>query len=610
MQAARSLLHEQSGIREWTFIRKSLAKVERDESAVQTIRVALLSSFSIDFLHSPLIACGFVNGLDVHIYQSGFSQFRQDVVNAASGLYEFAPDVVVLAVEGKDWIPELYSTSLQASEVAVDAALHRVRQEVASLLEIIRNRSKATILLHNFSQPIYPALGILDLRSTEGQSLSVLKLNQWMAEYSRELVGTYVLDYAGLVAKYGAFQWYDQRLDHIAAAPIRMEALPYLAAEYMKFFRALTGRTRKCLITDLDNTLWGGVLGEVGLHGIELGTTYPGSAFMEFQKVLSQLQRRGVLLAIASKNNSEDVDQVFAQHPHMILRREQFASMQVNWKRKSDSVREISSRLDISPDHMVFVDDNPAECEEVSNAIPMVRTICLPAQPEQFVHAVLEEGLFDSLSYSLEDSRRTELYRQREQAAILRDRTGTLEDFYHSLQMNAVFSPVRAATLARAAQLTQKTNQFNATTRRYTESQLADLTQNPDWILTTVTVRDRFGDNGIVGLMFATLEDRAMEIDTFLLSCRVIGRSIETAMLAYLCKETVARGLCELRGRVVPTAKNDPVRDLFSKGMVSAKSLKTPQRTAAGCWSWPTGMCKHRIGFQSSTNAVATSRRR
>jgi FkbH-like protein len=296
-----------------------------------------------------------------------------------------------------------------------------------------------------------------------------------------------------------------------------------------------------------------------------LGPTYPGSAFVSFQRALRRLHERGILLAIASKNNSADVDEVFEKNPHMELNKKHFAAVEIHWKPKSNSIRNIADRLNIGLEHIVFADDNPVECDEVSTALPMVRTVLLPPQPEKLIHAIFEEGLFDSITYSSEDRRRTQLYRQRAEANAVRSQTGTLEDFYRSLQMTALFSPVMSSTIGRAAQLTQKTNQFNATTRRYTEADLMERLMDPDWILTTVSVRDRFGDNGIVGVTMAKRTGEALEIDTLLLSCRVIGRSIETAMLAQLGSEAAARGLRELRGRIVPTLKNEPVRDLFAR---------------------------------------------
>ena len=213
----------------------------------------------------------------------------------------------------------------------------------------------------------------------------------------------------------------------------------------------------------------------------------------------------------------------------------------------------------------IFVDDTPAECEEVSIALPMVHTICLPHQAEKFSLALLEHGLFDTLSFSDEDRRRTELYNSRDQSEALRTQAGSLEAFYRSLQMNVVFSPLKPSTVRRAAQLTQKTSQFNATTLRYTEAELAEKMRDPHWNVTTVVVSDRFGDNGIVGVMITHSDQGVLDIDTFLLSCRVIGRSIESAMLAHLCKFAESSGLCEVKGHIFPTSKNLPVRHLFAE---------------------------------------------
>jgi FkbH-like protein len=249
----------------------------------------------------------------------------------------------------------------------------------------------------------------------------------------------------------------------------------------------------------------------------------------------------------------------------MILKKKHFVCFQVHWKSKIESLKEISRHTNIGLDHIVFVDDNPVECEAVSQNIPDVHVIRLPARPEMFVDVVMREGLFDAINYSTEDSRRAELYRQRQQAEIVRSEASSVTEFYRNLEMKLTFSAVDAKRLQRAAQLTQKTNQFNATTRRYTETELRRLMDDPKWLVIAVRVEDRFGDNGIVGLMLAQLKEGLLDVDTFLLSCRVIGRTIETAMLAYLCQEGRRHGLQEIGGHVVNSAKNTPVRDVFER---------------------------------------------
>jgi FkbH-like protein len=565
IQAARTLLAEEGAIRQWNFIRTAVDKTPVERLSLKPFRVALLSSFSIDFIHPALVAYGLLNRLRLEIYQSEFSQFRQQILNPRSALYSFAPDAVVLAVEGKDWFPSLYHDYLGSMKSGVEGISRSARDDVAALVAAFRKQSQAALLIHNFAPPTWPQLGIADGREETGQVQNLYRLNEALQALSRDNPGIYIVDYAALVCRYGALHWYDERMDHYAKAPIAQNMLGHLSSEYMKYFRSLSGQAKKCLVLDLDDTLWGGVLGEEGISGIQLGPNYPGSAFVAFQQAVLNLRTRGVILAVASKNNPADVEEVFSFHPHMVLKREHFSSMQINWKPKSESVKEITRELGIGLEHVVVADDNPTECSQILSVLPEVTAITLPKQPELYARALLDEGLFDVVSFSQEDTRRGELYQQRAQADALREQSRSLENFYRSLGMEVSFAPVVSSSLARAAQLTQKTNQFNVTTIRYSELQLSRLISDPDWQLTTVRVRDRFGDNGIVGLVLTHLSSGQLEIDTFLLSCRVIGRTVESAMLAYVCDFARRRGIRTIRGRVHPTAKNMPARDIFDR---------------------------------------------
>jgi FkbH-like protein len=562
IQAARTLLKETLGTRHLTFIRKSIEKV--DGLDLIPFKVALMASFSIEFLHDPLIVQGFLNGLKIDVYTGGFAQFSQEILDPQSGLYRFGPNAIVLAIEGRDWLPAIYRSYLDNPE-AGRQSVRRAQDEIASLVEELRSRSQAALLVHNLFPPVWAQLGILDSQTEHGQAQSIRDFNDELVRIARRNSEVYIVDYAGLVSRIGAVHWYDERMYYYARAPIAQPMLWPLASEYLKYFRGLTGRTKKCLVLDLDNTLWGGVLGEEGIWGIALGPNYPGSAYVAFQEEILALQRKGVILAVASKNNAPEVDHVFASHPHMVLTKDHFTRFEVHWRPKSQSLQEISRQLNIALEHMVFVDDSPVECAEVVNALPVVTAIPLPRLPEQFVGALREEGLFDGLSFSSEDRRRRELYGLKSQADELLSRSDSLEEFYRSLLMEITFAPLQRATLARAAQLTQKTNQFNVTTVRYSEADLSVRLADSRHLMTTVQVRDRFGDNGIVGLMLALVRSEALEIDTFLLSCRLIGRTVETAMLTWLHEHARARGIRKILGRVIPTAKNQPCRDLFHK---------------------------------------------
>lgn len=565
IQAGRTLLGEQPGMRSLRFLRKVAESEAAGQAGLKAYKVALLSSFSIEFFHDALIAHGFVNGLRLQVYQPGFGSFRQEVLDPASGLYASSPDAIVLAVEGEHWVPAAYGGVLRDREPDAAALTNSFRDELGSLIAAFRARSTAPLLIHNLAPPVWYRLGILDARSAHGQARLVHRLNDALAEAADGAADVHVVDYATLASRYGARQWYDPRMRLYAAAPIAQPMLGHLAREHLKFLRGFVGFNKKCLVLDLDNTLWGGVVGEEGVDGIDLGPTYPGSAFVEFQQHVLALRERGVLLAIASKNNPGDVDEVFARHRFMVLRKDDFSDVQAHWEPKSESLRRIAANLGIGLEHIVLADDNPAECEQVRSALPMVTVIQLPRQPERYVDVLHEDAWFDALTISREDARRGELYQQRADAEALRRSSVSLEDYYRALDMEFRVAPVDGSSLKRAAQLTQKTNQYTVTTRRYSEGQLTQLMADPEWSLVTVGVTDRFGDNGIVGVMMARAVDTVLDIDTFLLSCRVIGRTVETGMLAYLCDLAERRGLKALTGQLIPTEKNLPVRSLFDQ---------------------------------------------
>lgn len=574
MQSARQLLQEQPSLMNFRFLRQLVGGLKPDEMGLKPYKVALLSSFSIEFIHDSLIAFGFINGLRIEIYQPGFGLINQEIRDVKSGLYAFAPDVTILAIEGEDWFPEIYTEFMDAEPSGgnLGAVIDRCKQEIGSLVRAFRSTLTTPLLVHNFALPRLRRAGIADFRLPTGQAKLVANLNRSLDEAVADIVDAHIVDYAALVHQFGAKNWYDARMRLYAKAPIANGMLGHLSQEYMRYCRAFSGLAKKCLVVDLDNTLWGGVIGEDGIDGIQLGPNYPGSAFVEFQRVVLDLHRRGVILAIASKNNPADVDAVFLSHRFMMIRKEHVAEMEIHWNPKSDSLKRIAKRLNIGLDHMVFVDDNPAECEQVRRELPMVTVIHLPRRPELYVETLCAEGLFDVLGLSDEDRHRGQLYQQRAQAETMRSASGNIEDYYRDLDMQLSIARVDQASRARAAQLTQKTNQFNLTTVRYSEAELAGRMADPNWLAISVGVRDRFGDNGIVGIMLAHIVEDRLDVDTFLLSCRVIGRTVETAMLAFLCDKAQERGLKKICGLMVPTEKNLPARDLYKRHGFSLQS--------------------------------------
>ncbi len=320
----------------------------------------------------------------------------------------------------------------------------------------------------------------------------------------------------------------------------------------------------KCVVLDCDNTLWGGVVGEDGVGGIALGSAFPGSGYQGFQKAVRALKDRGVLLAIASKNNPQEVDDVFAQHDEMVLRAEDISVWRVNWNPKSQSLREIADELNIGIDSLVMIDDSDYELAEIGNAVPEVRLLQVPDEVGLLPDLVASSGLFRNMSVSAEDLTRTDMIRQesaRKQAASAMTR----EEFLASLELVVDYIEVREEHVGRVAQLTNKTNQFNVTTIRRTEAEIRTLLASDDHLIRAIRVTDKFGDYGLVGAAILETADDEWVVDTFLMSCRVLSRGIETAFFASLVTEAGQRGATALVGRYVPTPKNVLVQDLYPR---------------------------------------------
>jgi FkbH-like protein len=434
-----------------------------------------------------------------------------------------------------------------------------LRQWIAAF----RERSAASLIVHSLEQPLHPGLGVLDNQSENGQSAAILQMNRELRQAAAASRGVYVLDYDALMARHGREPWHDERKWLTARLPIAPNHLLHMALEWMRFILPLTGKSAKALVVDLDNTLWGGIIGEDGMNGIKLAAEYPGAAYQALQRALLDLARRGILLAICSKNNLDDALEALEKHPGMLVRPKHFSALRINWTDKAQNLREIAQELNIGIDSLAFLDDNPFEREQVRAALPEVTVIDLPQNPLEYAAAVRDCPVFERLALSAEDQQRTAMYAEQRQRAGAEQTFQSKEDFFRFLEQEAELDPVSDLTLARVAQLTQKTNQFNLTTRRYTEQQIADMAARPGWHIFSIRVKDRFGDHGLVGVAIAHDQGAQCEVDTFLLSCRVIGRTVETALLAHLAKSAAERGCKRLAGWFLPTKKNAPARDFY-----------------------------------------------
>jgi FkbH-like protein len=527
-------------------------------------RLAVLRSFTVEPLVPLLRAGAFAGGIDLSVQVGEFNAYAQEILNSESKLYRFAPDVVILAAQTRDLAPELWDSFTALSSDEVQAVVERVTTGLRDLIRAFRRRSQAHLIVHGLETPLFPARGVLDAQTECSQAAAVNQINRAWRRLAVEERGVYFLDYDAVVARHGRARWHDERRRLTTRLPFTVDAFAEMTGEWLRFLHPLAGRVCKALITDLDNTLWGGVVGEDGIEGVKLGTEHPGAHYQALQRVMLDLYRRGVILGVCSKNNLADALAALESHPGMILRPEHFAALRINWQDKAQNLRELAAELNIGPDSIAFVDDNPAECARVRQELPEVTVIELPADPAQFAATLRGCAVFERLTLSAEDRERGRYYAEQRRRQELQTGAASLEDFYRSLAQEVEIAPVTPLTLARVAQLTQKTNQFNLTTRRYSEQQVAAMAADPRRRVYAARVKDRFGDHGLVGVMILDAASDRREIDTFLLSCRVIGRTVETALLAFLVDEARAAGARTLQGRFLPTKKNAPAQSFYA----------------------------------------------
>jgi FkbH-like protein len=529
-------------------------------------KLAILRSFTVEPMVPLLRSEAFRYGIDLEVYVGDFNTYVQDLIDGESPLYRFAPDAVVLAVRADQAAPELWRDFADLTPETARKATERVVHGYEAWLGAFRKHSHAAFIIHALERPASPSFGILDDQSETGQCGLIRQINRELRRLAASFPGVYLLDYDALVARHGREHWHDERKWLTARLPIAAGCLLPMTREWIRFIVPLSGRIAKAIVVDLDNTLWGGVIGEDGMAGIQAGPEYPGAAYQAVQRALLDLARKGILLAACSKNNLDDAMQVLERHPGMLLRPANFAALRINWADKAQNLREIAQELNLGLDALAFLDDNPFEREQVRAVLPEVTVIDLShplKSPLECAAAIRNCPVFERLVLSAEDQRRTEFYAAEKRRASAGQDFQSREDFFRYLEQEAELEAVSQLTLARVAQLTQKTNQFNLTTRRYTEAQIAEMATQPDWHVTSIKVRDRFGDHGLVGIAIAHDAGANCEVDAFLLSCRVIGRTVETALLAYLAESAARRGRKRLQGWFLPTKKNSPARDFY-----------------------------------------------
>ena len=529
------------------------------------IKVAILSSFTINGLEEALRVKCAESDITCATYLCGYGQYNQDILDQSSKLYEFSPDITFMIIDTRSVLSTLFYTPYTIPANDRRTYIDKRVADFVNLVKTFKNRTGSKLVLTNCSIPTYSPYGICEVRTEYGLKEMVYDFNARLSDAFRSDPQVFLFDFNSFVAKYGEINVLDYRQFLVGDIKVSLSYIPHLAEELMGYVKANLGVNRKCIVLDLDNTLWGGIIGEDGFDRIDLSLKPPGMAFMEFQRVLLALYQRGVILAINSRNNEDEALRAIRDHPFMVLREEHFATIKINWSDKISNMKEIAQELNIGLDSIVYFDDDPINRELMSKAIPQIKTIDLPDDPSLYASTLMQINDFNTLVMTNEDRKRGEMYREEHKRTELKRSSSNLEDFLKQLEIRVTMKKANNFTIPRIAQLTLKTNQFNLTTRRYQEEDVETLAQDHTKLIGCAQTQDKFGDNGITGVYIVNKNhvDKEWCKDTFLLSCRVMGRGIEDAMMGYILSKAKEEGVIKVKAEFIPTKKNKPCEQLL-----------------------------------------------
>lgn len=548
-------------------------------------RLAMLSSHTIDHLMPAIRVGGLSHGVALSTRAGPYGTYRQPLMEVDSDLAEFAPNFLLLALDAHDMPPSL---PLDSSEADVSDAIQRHVDNLRGLWRSGRRLYSAQVIQQTFVAVDPPLFGSYDglvpaspIAFTEG-------LNEAIRSAARQ-EGVLLLDLAWLARTWPENAVFDPVRWHQAKQLIAPHFAPEYGAWVARIIAAALGLSRRCLVLDLDNTIWGGVVGDDGIDGIRLGQGDPlGEAFLDFQRYIAALGRRGVVLAVCSKNDPAVAESAFTQHPEMVLRRSDIACFVANWDDKACNLRRIAGELNLGLDSFVFVDDNPAERLIVRRELPMVAVPELPEDVAFYGRRLADAGYFEAASLTSDDLARGRSYQATAERQAILSRATDMAGYLKNLSMTLIASEIRPVDFPRAVQLINKSNQFNLTTRRYTDAELHDLLADPAVVGMCFRLKDRFGDNGLISVILARPDDQwgknALLIDTWLMSCRVLGRQVEAAALEAVAQEAARRGAQALIGEYRPTPRNGLVSKHYEKlGFAPAEA---PEQHAQGVSFW------------------------
>lgn len=540
-------LRKQKSLRRELLARENISYIEK--------KIAILGGSTVDDIRNLLEIFLLYEGIKPTFYQSEYNKYFEDAVFGNDELDAFKPEIILVFTS---FVNLINLPSIGDKNFSADVEFNRYVQIWESLTE----KYSAVIIQNNFDSPYIAPFGNLDNVENYGLAHFVAEMNLRFAEYAQTHKNFFIHDLQGLSARLGLDKWHNRFQYYAYKFAMNYDVMPDVALNLSKIIRAILGKNKKCLVLDLDNTLWGGVIGDDGVENIQIGHETPAAeAFTEFQSYVLNLKKRGIILAVCSKNDEEIAKSGFS-HPDSVLHVEDFAAFYANWLPKNENLRGIAEELNIGTDSLVFIDDNPAERQIVRDTMPEVAVPEVnPDDIFSYIRAIEGAGYFEPVTISDDDLKRNDTYRENKQRQILESTAKSYDEFLKSLNMKAEIDSFKPIYFDRIAQLTNKTNQFNLTTRRFTRADIENFANDSRYITLYGRLSDKFGDNGLISVVIGEKINDELHIILWLMSCRVLKRDIEFAMLDELVKRCA--GCKKIVGYYFPTNKNKMVAELY-----------------------------------------------
>jgi FkbH-like protein len=527
------------------------------------IRLAVLASSTVDHLLPAIRIAGLRRRLLIDTHSGAYGQYRQDLLDPTASLHQFAPQTVLFSLTAQEAIA---AVPLMATVTEVDETIARLIGELRSLWQRAREIFNAAIIQQTFINVTEPLFGSYDRLVPGAPARVVARLNDRLCEAAAQ-DGTLLLDIARASERDGIDAWFDAGRWLQGKLEVAPQAAPLYGDFVARILAAQRGLSKKCLVLDLDNTLWGGVIGDDGIDGIVLGEgSAVGEAHLALQRYAKQLKERGVILAVCSKNNPEVAEAAFREHPEMLLHRSDIAVFLANWRDKMENLKAVATRLNIGIDSLVFVDDNPVERARIRQSLPMIAVPELPEDAAQFVRCLADAGYFEAVAFTSEDRHRAGQYAANAEREVLLGSAQSMDEFLRGLKMSVAFGPFTVVDHARVVQLINKTNQFNTTTRQYTSEVITYFANLPDALTLQFRLSDRFGDNGLVSAMILRStpdHEDVLEIDSWVMSCRVFGRQLEFEAMNIAVEAARQRGARAFIADYIASSKNEVISALY-----------------------------------------------